>query len=219
MELLVKPTITDFFFEVSFTEPVFDKVVGDGLWRFVSGVAKVFALPLNNIKVSSDAPSDKFIHFSKFDGPTFFDVSFGLEKVFATLSHSLSESQVLDHYTKLSQFLDDSRISLRIIRIQHQLWTDGDSAAFFKSLNPNIPSEFEKLLDGTGVYHILKVPEHELTLTITLAPSILPDSKLFLSIENKFSPNKYDSEKAFQIAEDYYEFILKGLKLQVKKGV
>jgi len=216
MKLTVEPASTDLFYKVLFQEPILDHVKIETLPTIMSRIAKVFGLRLNNIKINNEAPSDNFIHFASFSGPSAFDVSFGLEEVSARLVSPISEEQVLDLYGKLAQFFEGDPLTSQIMNIQQQLSTDGDVAAFFEELNPIVPNGFEESLDGRGVIYKLKEAEHELDVHITLAPSIILQNGVFMFMEYGFSPNPYNLQDALKIVKAHRENVFKVLNLEMK---
>jgi len=219
MELIVKPAGADLSYQAFFKDPerVIDQLKGEVLLSIQAKLAKNFSLRLNDIKTNAEAPSDNFINFVKFDGPSWFDFSFGFETVTANLWRALSEKQVTDFYFKASELFEHYPMNRQRMNIQQQLTPKEDATSYLKSLNPTVPANFEKRLAGRGVFYTLKVSEHELKIHITLASSLFVKGGIFLSIENDFSPNLYDFKKAFSIARDHRNFILEALKLQIHK--
>ena len=217
MELVVKPIRTDLVYQIFFKESALELAKEESRISLISKILKAFGLRLNDIKSNNETPSNDYIHFSRFYGPSFFDVAFGLEEVSATLQTPQNEAQVVDLYGRLFQIFEKRPISFQKMTIQRQLSTEGDATAFLKSLNPHSPDNFEKLLHGRGVYYSLKIPEHELTIFITLVDSLFVEGGLYLSVENQFLPNLYDFENAFKITKDHYDFILKGLNLNIEE--
>lgn len=213
-ELTVKPVTTDLFYQVVFKEPIAEILKGGALIDLSVRVAKAFGLRLDNVKLNNDQVSGNFIHFSVFDGPTYFDVSFGLEQASARLSAPQSEEQVTSLHGRLFQFFENSAIISQQMNMQQQLSSTGDTKAYLASLNPVIPVSLEKYLDGRGVFYTLKIPEHDLTVHITLVSSLFVPGGLFFSIENSFRPNKYDFTCAFQVARKYHDLILTELDLK-----
>lgn len=216
MELVARPMATDLFCQVFFKEPMLEFLKGEPRISLINRFLEAFKLRLNDLKFSDVTPSNNHIHFSKFYGPSFFDVSFGLEEVAAMLRNPQNEAQVTDLFGKLFQGFEQSSFSRQRMTISQQLSTEEDVTLFLKGLNPYCPSNFEKLLHGRGVYYTLKIPEHELTIYITLVNSMFIPGGLYLSIENNFSPNLYDFKEAFRIAKERHDFILKELNLNIK---
>lgn len=214
MELVIRPVGTDLFYQVIFEEPVAEILKGGALIDFSVRIAKTFGLRLDRVKLNNDQISDNFIHFSVFDGPSSFDVSFGLEQVSARLMAPLNEEQVAGLHGKLFQFFETSPIISQQMNMQQQLSTDGDVKAYLKSLNPVVPTNLAKYLDGRGVFYTLKIPEHELRIHVTLVSSLFVPGGLFLGIENHFRPNKYDFTHAFQVAKEYHDLVLTELNLK-----
>ena len=101
---------------------------------------KNFDLHLNDIKFSDAAPSNDYLHFSKFSDATFFNVFFGLEEVEALLQRAQNEDQVENLYGKLAQLFEQNPISLQRVTIQRHFSTEGKVSLFLESLNPNPPT-------------------------------------------------------------------------------
>jgi hypothetical protein len=215
MELVVRPVGTDLFYQASFSEPMLELVRDEVRESLVRNLVKNFNLRLNDIRFDTGTLSDNFIHFSKFEGISWFDVSYGLEQVRAIIRNAQKEEQVTGLYAKLAECFKDYPISKHQMNIQRQLSTEGDAASYLKSLNPEVPTAFENVLDGRGVFYTLKIPEHELKIGITLVSSLFVKGGLYLSIENDFSPNLYDFSEAFKIARKHHDFILKELNLRI----
>lgn len=213
MGLVVKPVSTDLSYQVFFEEPIVEGFKGDGLTTILVNMAKDFGLRLNDIKIDRDAPSDNFIHFFKFEGLSWFDVSYGLEQVRATLRSPLNEEQVVNLYTKLSKYFEHHPVTRQQMNIQQQLSTEGGASSYLKDLNPNIPNGLEKYLHGRGVFYTLKIPDHDLTIHVALASSLFVEGGLYLTLENDFSPSKYKFETAFKVAKEYHDLILNELHL------
>lgn len=216
MRLIVRPLDRYLMYQGFYEKPMLELSKEELRISLINKFLKAFELRLDNIKFNIETASNNYIYFSKFDGPTVFNVSFGLEEVSARLHNPQNEAQGTDLYGKLFQILEQIPISHQKMIINQHFSTRGDVASFLKSLNPNCPGNFKKFLHGRGVYYILKISEHELTIYITLVNSLLFPGGLYLSIENDFSPNKYDFQNAFKIAGEHHDFILKELNLNIK---
>ena len=216
MELVITPKAPDLSYRALFKEPLFQFVMQSTRINLVSKILKEFKLRLNDIKFNQETLSNNFIHFSKFYGPTFFDVSFGLEEIEGSLKLAQDEAQVIDIYGKLASLFEQNLVSLQRMTIQRHLSIEGDSISYLRSLNPHASNKFKKFLHGTGVHYTLKISDHELTIYITLVESLFIKGGLFLSIDNEFLPNQYDFQEAFKIAKGYQDFILKELNLTIE---
>lgn len=216
MELIVTPVTVDLIYQVFFEEPAFELIKDESRVSLIEKMLKSFELRLNDLKFNGEALSDNFIHFSKLYAPGFLNVSFGLEEVSASLRNPRDEAQVADAYGRLFKLFEQNPISRQIMTIQRQLSTEGDSISFLNSLNPHYPSNFERFLERRGVYYTLKIPENELTIYVTVVSSLFVENGVFLSIENHFSPNRYDFKNAFKIAKERHDFILKELNISIK---
>jgi len=218
MELVVKPVDTSLLWHIFLREPCTEKVSGDLNILLRCDFAKTFGLRLNDITENFNSLSNDFIHFSKFYDQTWFDVSFGLEEVSARVRNPIDEKQVITLYNDLLKFIDTDIIIRQGMNIQQHLSTSGDVLSYLKSLNPNVPAKFEQILSGRGVFYTLTVPEHELTIFITVANSLFVKGGLFLNIENTFVGNSHDFSNTFTVAKDQCEFILRELGLRIEMG-
>lgn len=216
MELLVNPVLTELMYRVFYREPMTELSTEKKRIPLINQILKIFTLRLNDLKFNAETPSNNFIHFSKFYGDTFFNVSFGLEETSAGLSRAESSKQVEDLYGKLFNILKGIQFSSQIVNINQQLSTKGDSLAFLESLNPYTPKDFEKKLTGRGVYYTLQIPEHDLKIFITLVDSLLVPGGIYLSIENQFSANRYNFDDTFRIVNEQYEFIKNTLQIKLE---
>lgn len=218
MELSAIPASTDVLFQGIYQNPMPELSKEDNRISLLNSFMKTFEIHLNGFKFDADSPSNNFIHFSKFYGVTFMDVSFGLEETSVRIQNPQDESQIEDLHAKLFQLIDKFSFSRRKIIINRHLAVEGEVKAFLESLNPVVPKKFEAILDGRGVFYVLKIPEHQLSIPITLVNSIFVPNGLYFSVEYDFSPNKYDYKTAITIAKDYYTFILNELKLKILLG-
>lgn len=217
MELLTKPVTTDLSYQAFFEDPLqlikeFKEVLP---YSVHAKVAKDFDLSLNNIKIDNNAPANNLLHFSKFDGPSWFECSFGLEVVTANLKFAKDEKQGQDLYFKAAELFQQFPMKRQRMVIQQQLSTEGDSDEYLRSLNPNVPAKFVEKMTGRGVFYTLKFSEEELIAHITVAKSLFVENGVFKSIEFEFSPNKFNFADAYRIAKGHREFILDELKLRI----
>jgi hypothetical protein len=218
MELIVKPVDTSLLWQIFLKEPCTEKVSSDLNILLRCDFAKTFGLRLYDIAVNFNSLSNDFIHFSKFYDQTWFDVSFGLEEVSARLRNPIDEKQVTTLYNDLLKFINGDIIIRQGMNIQQHLSTSGDVLSYLKSLNPNVPAKFEPLLSGRGVFYTLTVPDHELTIFITVANSLYVKGGLFLNIENTFMRNSHDFSNTYTVAKEQREFILHELGLRIEMG-
>ena len=219
MGFVVKSETTDLSYQIFFKEPLLELMDIEPRRALVGKFLKAFKLRLDDIKFNEQTASNDWIHFSKFYGPTFFNVSFGLEQVLAVLQIPVDEAQVKDLYGKLLETFKHSPISRQYIVIRRQLSTKEDSSLFLKSLNPHCPSKFKKLLDGRGVFYTLRIPDHNLRIHITLVNSLLIEVGLYLSVENDFTPNLYTFKDTFKVTKEYDDLILEQLNLTIKEEI
>jgi len=218
MELAVNRAVIDVRFRVIFSERQFDLVRQEPQISFIDKILKSFDLNLNNITLDNTALANNYIHFSKFYDQTWVDVAIGLEEFEYVIRYAKSDEQIFHLYNKLTKLIEQYPISFQRITIQQHLSSEGDVISFLRSLNPNLPSSFKDIIRSTGAHYFLKIPDHELTIYIMIVESLFTPGGLYLTIENEFSPNKYDFVKSYEIIKEYYDFILKALNLSIKEA-
>jgi hypothetical protein len=213
MELNVKSADPSIGCRISFKNAMLDLAKETNRFSLIDRIVKLFDLHLNDVKFNNDNISYNYIHFSKFVDGSFFDVFFGLEIVEANLQSAKSEEQVRAIYGNLFEIIGQFPISRLKININQHLATDENSELYLESLNPNIPTDFQKYIKGRGVYYTLDFKEHNLTTYITLVNSLFIPKGIYLSIENDFLTDSCNFSQIYQVTKDYYDFILKELKL------
>ena len=220
MKLVVSPVSTDLQFRANFSEPQL------GLGHFgdderlllIRKILTVFELRLNDVKFNNLTPSNDFIHFSKFFGICFLDVSFGLEEIQILLRRAQSEAQVNDIAKKIGDLIAARPLSTQRFAIQEHFSTMGQLREYLQTLNPQCPASFRGKLNSVGVHYALNVSDHNLAIYITAVESLFVQKGLYLSLEFEFSPNKYEFGDAFAVTKEQYRFILNGLDLEIKEG-
>ena len=220
MKLVVSPASTDLQFRATFTEPQLGlgRFVDDERHQLIRKILGAFDLRLNDVKFNNLAPSNDFIHFSKFYGVCFLDVSFGLEEIQLVLRRTESETQVNDIAAKVGYLLEARSLATQRFTIQEHFSTSGLLTEYLQSLNPHCPSSFKDKLRSVGVHYTLKVSDHNLAIYVTAVESLFIQKGLYLSLEFEFSPNKYDLGNALAVTKEQYRFILNGLDLEIKEG-
>lgn len=219
MKLIVKPLAVDFIYHAFFKEPLLTNIVNDEAQvMLLDKLTKNFQLRLNDLKFNREALSNNFIHFSRFEGLSFLDVSFGLEEVVALLRNPLNEVQVETLFSRLSEIIKDDSISRLLLIGRYQLSVEGDVSSYLQGLNPNTPTNFEKLLSGKGITYHLRIPKNNLSIYVSVVNSLVVEGGLFLSTEFEFFPYKHSFPQAFKIIRKYHDFILDELKLSFKLG-
>ncbi|MBU2538040.1 MAG: hypothetical protein KKH22_06350 [Proteobacteria bacterium] len=216
MELIVRPIATDLTYRVLFKTPLLELIKEANRITTISKILKAFQIRLNDIKFNNQAPSDDFMHFSRFYDNTFLDVSFGYEELSAKLRHPQNIEQVKTLFGRLADIISSVASNHQKMIIQRHFETEGNANLYLMSLNPTHPEKFEKFLSDTGVFYTLKIPDHELIIHITLVSSLFVNNGLFLSSEMDFLPNKYDFNTAFKTAIEYNDYIVEGLNLKIK---
>jgi hypothetical protein len=220
MKLVVSPASTDLLFRATFSEPQLGlgRFVDDERHQLIRKILTAFELRLNDVKFNNLTPSNDFIHFSKFYGTCFFDVSFGLEEIQVMLRRAESETQLNDIATKVGHLIEARPLATQRFTIQEHFSTSGELTQYLQSLNPHCPASFKDRLNSVGVHYTLKVSDHNLAIYITAVESLFIQKGLYLSLEFEFSPNKYDLRNALAVTQEQYRFILNGLDLEIKEG-
>jgi hypothetical protein len=219
MEISVKTEISDIVYKAVYEKPAYD-LIGEQTRLHVARIfVESYGLRLNDLKFNGETLSDRFIHFSKFDNPSFFDVNFGFEEFAATLRRIRTKSQARQLFEKLNEILDKMSFASQYWAIHRQLATSGDANEYLRALNPKCPKNFESILETNGVYYTLKFPEENLIARVTLVDSQSIPGGLYLNIEYLFSPNQLDFLKTCVVVEQQDEFILNSLELNLTEEV
>jgi len=216
MKLVVESAGTDLFYKAVFREAILEVSESEPRFALAKKIMKNFMIRLNDIKFKQETPSDNWISFSRFYGQAFFNVSLGVEEVSAALRRPVDEAQVKDLYIRFFELFEKFDLSYQKMTIQQQFSVEGDVKKYLYSLNPYTPEKFANQLTEKGVTFGLRIDEHDLSIYLVAIKSIIIEGGLYLNIDFEFSPNKYDSHKAYDIARNYYEFILEGLNLTIK---
>jgi len=198
-----------------FKEPQLDQIREESRINLAKKLTKYFGLKLSDLKFDATSISDKFIKFSKLIDRTFFDVSFGLEQISATLRNPVNMEQVEKLFSSLFEIIEEAPIELQRFVIQGQSTTKGDSKAFLQKLTSYTPDKFIDLVAGKGITYHLLFEEFNLKGFVTVSDSIILEKGIFLFVEFEFSPNKYTPNESSQVARDKFNFILKELDLSV----
>jgi len=203
----------DYF--ATFKEPQLDQIKEESRINLFKKLTTNFNLKLTDLRIDSVSISDKFVKFSKFIDRTFFDVSFGVEQILATLRNPVNMEQVEKQFGSLFEIIEGIPIELQRFVIQAQSNTKGDSKAFLQKLTPYTPDKFNNLVAGKGITYHLQFQEFNLKGFVTVSDSIILEKGIFVFIQFEFSPNKYTPNESSQIASDKFNFILKELDLSV----
>ena len=127
MALVVETVDIDLSYQVFFTEPQLELSKENNRLKLVGNVLRTFGLRLNDLKYNQETPSNNSIHFSKFFGRAFFDVSLGYEECTAKLRNPIDKNQALEIYGGFAQIIESIPISHQNIFIQQHLSTDRKS--------------------------------------------------------------------------------------------
>lgn len=219
MTLIAKPQGIELMYRVSFGEPIFDPFEDKNLMALLTKINKSFGVRLNDIKINKGALSDGLLIFSVFEGKAWFQVSYGVEEVSATLTHPQSEEQADRFYLTLAEYFEDHPLNRQLITLRYHLVMEEDATVYLGSLNPHVPDGFKDELESKGVSYTLKVPEDELSMYISLSASLLVKGGLFFVIEYDFSPNKYDFAGALTIVKKRLASIQEALGMKIEAAV
>jgi len=198
-----------------FKEPQLNQIKEESRINLAKKLTKNFDLRLSDLKFDATSISDKFIKFSKLIDRTFFDASFGLEQISATLRNPVNMEQVEKLFSSLFEIIEEAPIELQRFVIQAQSTTKGDSKAFFQKLTSYTPDKFINLTVGKGITYHLLFEEFNLKGFVTVSDSIILEKGIFLYVQFEFSPNKYTPNESSQVARDKFNFILKELDLSL----
>jgi hypothetical protein len=215
MPLLLQPTDISINYFAEFKEPQLSQLKEDSRISLAQKLTTKFDLRLSDLKYDPASISDKFVRFSKLINRTFFDVSFGLEQISATLNNPADIGQVEKLFGLLFELFEGIPIKLQRYIVQQQSTTEGDTKAFLQKLIPYSPDKLQNFISGRGVTYQLLFQDHNLSVFITVSDSIILEKGIFLYVQLDFSPNKYDPYETFQLAKERYNFMLKELDLSV----
>jgi len=199
----------------AFKEPQLEQIKEESRINLVKKLTKNFDLRLSDLKFDPNSISDKFIKFSKLINRTFFEASFGLEQISATLSNPVNMEQVEKLFGSLFEIIGETPIASQRFVIQAQSTTKGDSKAFLQKLTPYTPDKFNNLIAGKGITYHLLFKEFNLKGFVTVSDSIILEKGIFMFVQFEFSPNKCTPNESAQVARGQFNFILKELDLSV----
>ena len=215
MPLLLEPRDVSITYLAEFKEPQIEQVREDSRITLAQKLITKFNLRLNDIKYDVASISDKYVKFSKFYGRTFLDVSFGLEQIFATLNNPSELRQIKEIFFPVFDLFEGFPIKSQRFGIQQQCSTKEDFGAFIGKLSPYSPLYLKDVISGRGITYHLNLKEDNLAAFVTVSDSLFIDKGAFVFVQFDFSPNKYDPQKTFELAQTHFNFILKGLDLSV----
>lgn len=215
MPLILETVDISMNYFAAFKEPQIDQIKEEARVNLTKKLTTNFALRLNDLKFDPTSMSDKFIKFSKSIDRAFFDVSFGLEQIWATLNNPAGIEQAEKLFGSLFEIIEKVPIELQRFVVQAQTTTKEDPKAFLQKLTPYTPDKFNEFVVGKGITYHLLFPEFYLKGFVTVSDSIIIEKGIFLFIQFEFSPNKYTPNESYQVAKDQFNFITKELDLSV----
>lgn len=215
MPLLLEPAEVSITYLAEFKEPQINQIKEDSRISLAQKLTANFNLKLNDLKYDVASISDKYVRFSKFIDRTFFDVSFGLEQILATLNNPANLALIKKMFGSLFELFEGFPIKSQRYIVQQQSSTKGDFKGFIQKLNSYSPDKLQNFISGRGISYHLRFKEHDLAAFITLSDSLIIENGVFLYVQLDFAPNKYDPRKTFEIAENHFDVLLKGLDLSV----
>lgn len=212
MAILAKSVSTEITYYASFDEPRFDLVLENRREALFRNIFQSFKIRLNEIKFNHDAPSNNYIHFSKFFGETFFDVSYGLEEVTSIIRKPDNAKEVFDLNSALFSSFQGQNLALQRLLIQQHFLVESGLQTLFHRLNPYTPPTFSETVTGKGVNYTLQTNSDQ-TVYIFIAPSLFVKDGLFLSLEHLFKPGHYDFDTVFNCVHKMYLSLLKEIDI------
>lgn len=215
MPLLLDPADISITYLAEFKEPQINQIKEDSRISLAQKLTTNFNLRLNDLKYDVASISDKYVRFSKFIDRTFFDVSFGLEQILVTLNNPADLAQIKRMFGLLFELFDGFPIKSQRFIVQQQCRTKEDFQGFIQKLGPYSPDKLQNFISGRGITYHLRFKEHNLAAFITVSDSLIIDKGVFFFIQLDFSPNKYDPHTTFQVAEEHFNLLLKGLDLSI----
>ena len=215
MPLILEPADLSIEYFAAYKEPQLNQIKEESRINLFKKLTTNFNLKLRDLTIDPTSISDKYVKFSKLIGRTFFDVSFGVEQISATLRNPVNVEQVEKQFGSLFEIIEEIPIELQRFVIQAQSNTKGDSKAFLQKLTPHTPEEFNNLIAGKGITYHLLFREFNLKGFVTVSDSIILEKGIFLFVQFEFSPNKYTPNESSQIAKDQFNFMLKELDLTI----
>ncbi len=215
MPLILEVVDISINYFAAFKEPQLNQIKEESRINLFKKLTTNFDLRLSDLKIDPTSISDKFVKFSKLINRTFFDVSFGLEQISATLSNPVNMEQAEKLFGLLFEIIGEAPIELQRFVIQAQSTTKEDSRAFLQKLTPYTPDKFNNLIAGKGITYHLLFKEFNLKGFVTVSDSIILEKGIFVFVQFEFSPNKYTPNESSQVARDQFNFILKELDLSV----
>jgi len=220
MELTLNPVNTEVSYTASFEDPelVLGRLKTESQIGLRAKLAKAYGLGINAIGTEAGAVGDRFISLTKFEQPSLFELSFGLESVNATLRNALNISQFGEFYNKAAVLFENCPMNHQYIAFRQQLEAKGDVDvdSFLRSLNPKVPKGFEKSLHGRGVDYLLRFPDEGLQVYVAIVSSLFLDKGVFVNTENTFRPNQYNFKQAFDVALKYRNFVVDNVNLSIE---
>lgn len=215
--LAVKAEILDVSYRLAFREPLLHFLGGEQRLALLRNLLSLFGLRLNDLRFNDQNISTDHIHFSKFYGSTFLNVSFGLEEVEASINRAQDENQVKEIFSKIYRVVSDSPLAWQKITVRCHFSSQENVNSYLRGLIANIPAKFEPSLQTTGVSYTLKVDERSLTINVTVIGSLSIPGGLLLIIDNEFY-SSVDFEQALEISNENFAMITDALGIQMKEG-
>jgi hypothetical protein len=218
VELAVKAEIIDVVYRLAFKEPLLHFLGGEQRLALLKSLLSLFELRLNDLRFNDQNISTDHIHFSKFYGSTFLNVSFGLEEVEASINRAQEEGQIKETLRKIHKVVSDSSLAWQKMTIRCHFSSQEDVSSYLRGLVGNIPAKFEPSLQTTGVSYTLKVDEGKLTTNVTAIGSQVVPGGLLLIVDNEFFPSKYDFEQTYEISKQNFDMVSDALGIQIKES-
>lgn len=142
MNLIVNPESTDFHCSLVFAEPQIELAGEERRFPLIRQVMKRFLIRLNDIRFNVNSPSNDYLHFSRFYGQAYLDVSFGLEEIEVWFRRIESENQLLEVLSDFFEVIKGISVSIQRMALHQHFSSEGDVQGFLNSIIPNHPEAF-----------------------------------------------------------------------------
>lgn len=216
MKTNITPEITDVTWDVALKEAMLNTIVEKARHQLIGYLQKAFGLKLNDIKFDQNAPSNNFIHFTRFFGQTMLDVSLGLEDISIKISRPENFDQVKNLIGYMHNVYQNFPIAEYAIAISRHFKVNGDLDTFLEFMCPFAPDSFKEMLNGRGVIYGLNLDDHELNCQIIATKSLLIPNGLFLRTHFSLKTHEKEYEKIVEKIASGYRFVLKGFMLEIE---
>jgi hypothetical protein len=209
------PHHADIYYQVFFKDPLYKQLIySSNKINFVRKVTENFGIRLNDVRFDDKQPSNNFIHFSRFVGQCFLDISFGVEEAGIKIGSPVNKKQVKDSYFLFARLIDGVILKAQKITIQRHLVAKDKVENYLSGYSANLPGLFKDILKGQGFIYNLFFAEQQLNIQLLFANSFIVENGLYLSVDFSFV-KEFKAEDVFDIVNDKYESILNEFNLNI----